>query len=82
MNHQGLRVILYSTYILVNIYAPFTNPKTVNAQLNAMTVLCCLQLSLPETGILEPFSEDLRVPGTFSWPLWLFSTFVGRKALK
>lgn len=82
MNHQGLRVILYSTYILVNIYAPFTKPKTVNAQLNAMTVLCCLQLSLPETGILEPFSEDLRVPGTFSWPLRLFSTFVGRKAVK
>lgn len=47
-----------------------------------MTVLCCLQLSPPENEILELFSEDLRVPGTFSWPLWLFSTFVGRKSLK
>lgn len=26
MNHQGLRAVLYSTYVLVNIYAPFTNP--------------------------------------------------------
>lgn len=36
----------------------------------------------PENEILELFSEDLRVPGTFSWPLWLFSTFAGRKSLK
>lgn len=47
-----------------------------------MTALCCLQLSLPENEILEPFSEDLRVPETFSWLLWLFRTFVGRKSLK